>query len=96
MANPEGMIHALKADSPGSDNDMKVFKVSCFCFLAIYMGSPNSKTRLKTSFRHKPRVQVLHSIWPIIDKKQVSKLLISDFMKLKKNKITLELLLHQI
>ena len=28
VANPDGMIHALKADSPGSDNDMKVFKVS--------------------------------------------------------------------
>ena len=28
VANPEGMIHALKADSPGSDNDMKVFKES--------------------------------------------------------------------
>jgi hypothetical protein len=28
VANLEGMIHALKADSPGSDNDMKVFKVS--------------------------------------------------------------------
>ena len=39
VANPEGMIHALKSDSPGSDNDMKVFKVSCFCFHAIYKGS---------------------------------------------------------
>ena len=28
MANPEYMIHAMKADSPGSDNDMKVFKES--------------------------------------------------------------------
>ena len=28
VANPEGMIHTLKADSPGSDNDMKVFKES--------------------------------------------------------------------
>ena len=28
VANPEGMIHALKADSPGSDNEMKVFKES--------------------------------------------------------------------
>ena len=28
VANPEGMVHALKADSPGSDNDMKVFKES--------------------------------------------------------------------
>lgn len=27
-ANQEGMIHELKADSPGSDNDMKVFKES--------------------------------------------------------------------
>ena len=58
VANPEGMIHALKADSPGSDNDMKVFKVSCFCFHKIFMGSPNSKTRLKTSFRQKLQAQV--------------------------------------
>ena len=28
VANPEDMIHAMKADSPGSDNDMKVFKES--------------------------------------------------------------------
>lgn len=28
VANPEGMIHALKADRPRSDNDMKVFKES--------------------------------------------------------------------
>ena len=28
VGNPEGMIHVLKADSPGSDNDMKVFKES--------------------------------------------------------------------
>ena len=38
VANAEGMIHALKSDSPGSDNDMKVFKVSCFCFHSIYKG----------------------------------------------------------
>ena len=28
VANLEGMIHALNADSPGSDNNMKVFKES--------------------------------------------------------------------